>query len=183
MGPSATSTAPVAQNAGPSAVDLLGLLGGLMGPSATSTAPVAQNTAGPSAMDLLGLLGGLMGPNTTGQQGGYEPARPWRNAQPDETPPGYFDEDFSQSAYAGNDDPGFYDSANDRQNAHAPPGGLDQILQMVGHFTKDDKNIILLRALQPHLTPDRAARIEEIIKILRVLNVLPLLQDGGIMPH
>ncbi len=58
-------------------------------------------------------------------------------------------------------------------------GDLDQILKIVSKFQEDDKNIRLLRALQPHLTPERAARAEDVIKLMRLTNLLPLLQIFG----
>lgn len=58
-------------------------------------------------------------------------------------------------------------------------GDLDQILKIVSSLQEDDKNIRLLRALQPHLTPDRAARAEDVIKLMRLANLLPLLQSFG----
>lgn len=58
-------------------------------------------------------------------------------------------------------------------------GSIDPILHLVGQFSHDDKNIHLLRALQPHLTPPRAARVEEMIKILKLVNLVPLLRGFG----
>ncbi len=58
-------------------------------------------------------------------------------------------------------------------------GDLEQILKIVSSLQEDDKNIRLLRALQPHLTPDRAARAEDVIKLMRLANLLPLLQSFG----
>ncbi len=58
-------------------------------------------------------------------------------------------------------------------------GDLDQILKMVSKLQEDDKNIRLLRALQPHLTPERAARAEDVIKLMRLANLLPLLRIFG----
>lgn len=58
-------------------------------------------------------------------------------------------------------------------------GDFDQILRAVSKFQEDDKNIRLLRALQPHLTPERAARAEDVIKLMRLANLLPLLRIFG----
>ena len=64
--------------------------------------------------------------------------------------------------------------------ASAPDiGDLDQILKIILAMPEDDKNIHLLRALQPHLTPERAARAEDVIKLMRLANLLPLLQSFG----
>ncbi|MDD2955394.1 MAG: hypothetical protein PHD67_03650 [Oscillospiraceae bacterium] len=44
----------------------------------------------------------------------------------------------------------------------------------------DDKNISLLRALKPHLSPERAARADDAIKVLQLLDLLPLVQSLGL---
>lgn len=56
--------------------------------------------------------------------------------------------------------------------------GLQKFLTGLG---TDDKNISLLRALKPHLSPDRAARVDDVIKILQLLDLLPLVQSLGFL--
>lgn len=56
--------------------------------------------------------------------------------------------------------------------------GLQKFLTGLG---TDDKNISLLRALKPHLSPERAARVDDVIKILQLLDLLPLVQSLGLL--
>ncbi len=56
---------------------------------------------------------------------------------------------------------------------------LEKMMEIVSRLQADDKNIRLLRALQPHLTPDRAARVDDVIQVMRLLNLMPLLQLSG----
>lgn len=56
--------------------------------------------------------------------------------------------------------------------------GLQKFLTGLG---TDDKNISLLRALKPHLSPERAARVDDVIKILQLLDLLPLVQSLGFL--
>lgn len=56
---------------------------------------------------------------------------------------------------------------------------FEQLFQVIAALQTDDKNIRLLRALEPHLTPERAARTEDVIKIMRMASLLPLLHFSG----
>lgn len=43
----------------------------------------------------------------------------------------------------------------------------------------DDRSQLLL-ALKPHLSPARQERVDQAVKILRILDILPLLKDSGL---
>ena len=105
--------------------------------------------------ELSDLLGGLLGSEAGKDSGGMD---------------GLFDllGGLMQSAPSQKKEP----------SPEEPPDTADfeQILRIVSKLQDDDKNIRLLRALQPHLTPERAARTEDVIKIMRLANLLPLLR-------
>lgn len=111
--------------------------------------------------DLSGLLNGLLGSEADGGSEGMD---------------GLFDllGGLLQSAPAEKKEEG-------RQEPRKPPDvpDLEQMMKIVSQLRADDKNIRLLQALQPHLTPERAARADEVIKILRLANLLPLLRFFG----
>ena len=111
--------------------------------------------------DLSGLLNGLLGSEADGGPEGMD---------------GLFDllGGLLQSAPAEKKEEG-------RQEPRKPPDmpDLEQMMKIVSQLRSDDKNIRLLQALQPHLTPERAARADEVIKILRLANLLPVLRFFG----
>ena len=110
--------------------------------------------------ELSDLLDGLLGSEAGKDSGGMD---------------GLFDllGGLMQSAPSQKKEP----SPEEPPGAKAPDtADFEQILRIVSKLQDDDKNIRLLRALQPHLTPERAARTEDVIKIMRLANLLPLLR-------
>lgn len=74
-------------------------------------------------------------------------------------------------------------NTNDNSN---PLGNLDisklmQIKSIMEQSTKDDKNIALLLALKPHLKDEKQAKVDSLIKIFKLLKLLPLLRESGIL--
>ncbi len=66
--------------------------------------------------------------------------------------------------------------------AASPPLDANTMLllqQAAGVFQKNDANTDLLRALNPHFSPERAARVDDAIRILQLLRLLPILTAGG----
>ena len=66
--------------------------------------------------------------------------------------------------------------------AASPPLDANTLLllqQAAGVFQKNDANTDLLRALKPHFSPERAARVDDAIRILQLLRLLPILTAGG----
>jgi len=68
--------------------------------------------------------------------------------------------------------------------AQAPAPSIDpstlQILQQAaGVFSQNDANTDLLRALKPHFSPERAARVDDAVRILQLLRLLPVLSASG----
>lgn len=58
-----------------------------------------------------------------------------------------------------------------------------QAIMKIGNALKaprrDDRTQLLL-ALKPHLSPARRERVDQAVKILRILDILPLLKDSGL---
>ena len=106
--------------------------------------------------ELSDLLDGLLGSEAGKDSGGMD---------------GLFDllGGLMQSAPSQKKEP----SPEEPPGAKAPDtADFEQILRIVSKLQDDDKNIRLLRAL----TPERAARTEDVIKIMRLANLLPLLR-------
>lgn len=66
----------------------------------------------------------------------------------------------------------------------SPPMGLD-IARLVPIITKinsrpTDSRVSLLLALRPHLSEHRQERLDTAVKLLRVVDMLPLLKESGL---
>lgn len=65
----------------------------------------------------------------------------------------------------------------------APLGEMDAIMKLMpllNDMKKDDENTVLLKALRPYLQDKRQNRLDESLKMMRLLKVLPFLTDKGI---
>jgi hypothetical protein len=68
-------------------------------------------------------------------------------------------------------------------------GGLDgdtlqvvsKILPLLSTFRQEDNNTRLLHALRPLLGPERQKKVDEAIKMLSMLRLLPVLRGQGIL--
>ena len=56
-----------------------------------------------------------------------------------------------------------------------------KIKSALDSFNVDDEKFGLLHALKPHLRPARQIRVDEAIKILRLINLMPLFKDNGFL--
>ena len=45
----------------------------------------------------------------------------------------------------------------------------------------EDKNVQLLRALRPHMSPARQSRVDDAIRLIQLLGLLPALRDSGLL--
>ena len=59
------------------------------------------------------------------------------------------------------------------------PATLRILQQAAGVFSQNDPNTDLLRALKPHFSPERAARVDDAVRILQLMRLLPLLSANG----
>lgn len=59
---------------------------------------------------------------------------------------------------------------------------LQTIISIIGKFNSlgNDPRSQLLTALKPHLSEPRREKVDTAIKILKVLEILPLMKDSGI---
>ena len=70
----------------------------------------------------------------------------------------------------------------------APTGGLGSLgtLGLLGGLLgsrqgAEDKNVQLLRALRPHMSPARQGRVDDAIRLIQLLGLLPALRDSGLL--
>ena len=64
--------------------------------------------------------------------------------------------------------------------------GLDintllQVQKILSSMGQEDENTKLLLALKPHFSERRREKIDQAVKMLRLLSVLPLLKDSGLL--
>lgn len=64
-------------------------------------------------------------------------------------------------------------------------GGLDlsvlaKLAPMMASMNRDDQDTVLLKALRPYLHGDREKRLDDAIKILRFIKIMPLLREKGL---
>ena len=48
-------------------------------------------------------------------------------------------------------------------------------------FSKDDERTALIKALKPMLGEDKQQKADEAIKILKLINLIPLLRESGLL--
>lgn len=53
--------------------------------------------------------------------------------------------------------------------------------EIMNNLNKEDNNTKLLLALKPHFQENKQAKIDKAIKILKILSLLPILKDSGIL--
>lgn len=65
----------------------------------------------------------------------------------------------------------------------ADPGidmaAISKILPLLGNLNQENEDTRLLAALRPYLHGQRAERLEESMRLLRLMKLLPLLTEGG----
>lgn len=85
--------------------------------------------------------------------------------------------------------------AGNPQQGQAPPenagggldlGGLDigtlmKLQSVMGSMKRDDKNTQLIRALRPHLKEERQHRVDEAIRLMQLISMLPALRESGLL--
>ena len=86
------------------------------------------------------------------------------------------------SAPAGGGIP-FFSSQGSSSQAGAPSLDLNTIMLMqraISALNQDDQNTELLRALKPHFSEERAKKVDDAIRILQLIRLLPLVKDLGL---
>lgn len=78
-------------------------------------------------------------------------------------------------------------SENDRERQDDIFGGIDlEAIMKLGEIMSsmngaDDNNTRLLMALKPHLRPENRKKVDSALKLMKIINLLPLLKESGIM--
>lgn len=62
------------------------------------------------------------------------------------------------------------------------PRMLGLLGQAMGSMKGSDQNIQLLQALRPYLEERRQGKVDDAIRVLRLLKLVPLIQESGIFP-
>ena len=62
------------------------------------------------------------------------------------------------------------------------PSQLGKIMSVMSRLksNRDDDRARLLLALKPHLSPPRREKVDTAVKLLKLIDLLPLLKDSGI---
>ena len=62
-------------------------------------------------------------------------------------------------------------------------GELQSIISVISKMksAKDDSRVQLISALRPHLSEERRKRADTAIKILKLLDLLPLIKESGLI--
>ncbi len=156
---------------------LSGLLGGGQDTGAVPPAAEPAPSGGPDLSGLSQMLSGLMG-GGTGNAGGAAPQA--AAAQPASGGLDLSALSGMLPALLGGGNAGGADAGA----ASAPGLDINMLLKvkdMMGQFSKDDKNTLLLKALRPHLSDKRKPKVDDALKILRLIELLPLLKQSGLL--
>ncbi len=71
----------------------------------------------------------------------------------------------------------------EKQNPSEPEidiSAISRIMGMMKSGRKDDERVQLLLALKPNLSPERQARVDSAVKILKLIDLAPLLKEAGL---
>lgn len=58
--------------------------------------------------------------------------------------------------------------------------GIMKVARLLGNQQRDSR-IELLRALKPHLSTERAKKVDKAISILKIASILPVLREEGLL--
>lgn len=53
--------------------------------------------------------------------------------------------------------------------------------EMLQSMNTSDKNTQLLLALKPHLRPENRQKVDNALRLMKIINILPLLKESGIL--
>lgn len=65
-------------------------------------------------------------------------------------------------------------------------GGVDieavmKLGEMLSNMNKPDDNTRLLLALKPHLRPENRIKVDNALKLMKIMNILPLIRESGVL--
>lgn len=77
------------------------------------------------------------------------------------------------------------DGAPEAAKVEPPSDGEDikKIMSLLARFKgrEDDSRVQLISALRPHLSAERQARADSAVKLLKLLDMLPLIKESGLL--
>lgn len=59
-------------------------------------------------------------------------------------------------------------------------GAITRIMGLINKNRGDDSRVRLLMALKPNLSPERQGRVDSAVKILKLIELAPLLKEAGL---
>lgn len=73
--------------------------------------------------------------------------------------------------------------SNSDDNFGLSANELSMIMGIIGRLknSKDDKRTALLSALKPNLSAEKQEKVDVAIKLLKLIEILPLLKESGIL--
>lgn len=140
--------------------DLSGLLAALNNANSGSA---GNNNAASSAPDLSGLLAALNNANSNNNTGNSNAS----GSTPDLS---------GLLAALGGTNSGLAPKGN----AGPDPAMLQKIMQAMQLFSQENPKVELLRALRPLLSEKRAKKVDDAIRIMQLMQVLPMLKESGL---
>ena len=65
-------------------------------------------------------------------------------------------------------------------------GGIDieavmRMGELMSQMNRQDDSTRLLLALKPHLKPENRRKVDSAMKLMKIMNILPMLRDSGIL--
>lgn len=97
---------------------------------------------------------------------------------------------FSDQNISNDKDPQ-HNNKNDSNNSGSSNSGFDfsgidinmimYIGQIMDSLNQEDKNTTLLKALKPHFAQSKQDKIDNAIKILKIISLIPVLKESGIL--
>lgn len=111
---------------------------------------------------LIGMLSG--GGNTPPPQAAQFQGAPRQNPNPPETPPPP-------------NDPPASSSGGGTGSLPFDPGLLVKMQQAMSLIRQDDPRVAFLIALKPNLSEQRRQRVDEAVRMLRMIHLLPFLRE------
>ena len=140
--------------------DLSGLLAALNNANSGSA---GNNNAASSAPDLFGLLAALNNANSNNSAGNSNVS-------------GSASDLSSLLAALG----GTNSRLAPKGNTGPDPAMLQKIMQAMQLFSQENPKVELLRALRPLLSEKRAKKVDDAIRIMQLMQVLPMLKESGL---
>ena len=60
-------------------------------------------------------------------------------------------------------------------------GSILKVQNIMKSMKQDDKNTALIRALRPHLKRERRHRVDEALRLMQLISILPALRESGLL--